>query len=181
MSSNNFAKMLNKLRLAKGWSMQTLKEKSNVSTSMICKIEREEVQPTLDVAGKLAKAFGKTLSEMLHTPQDAKTIFLPKDEQAVWKDGSNFVRRNISPIFERLKIEWLHIEIPAHSSLKKAACSKPLELYLLAIKDNITVKIIQQQFLLTPGDSLYLENPAEHELLNESDSVAEYYIIVRYI
>src|ERR1700719_4409061 len=101
-----FAKSLKKLRQQFELTMQTLADKAAVSKSMISKIERDEVQPTIDVAARLAKALGKTLSEMLHAPQTTNVVFLPRQQQAIWEDAEHIKRRNISPVFEGLKIEW---------------------------------------------------------------------------
>ncbi len=51
-----FAESLKNLRLKKNLSMQELADSAGVSKSMISKIERDTVQPTLDVAARLSKA-----------------------------------------------------------------------------------------------------------------------------
>src|SRR5690348_1290961 len=116
-----FAEKLKKLRTDSGLTMDALATASNVSKSMISKIERDEVQPTIDVASRIAKAFGKTLSEMLHVTQQTQVVFLPKAEQSIWEDAQHIKRRNISPVFEGLKIEWLQVELPPDASLLKCA------------------------------------------------------------
>ncbi len=99
-----FAERLKRLRQERQMSMQALADAAGVSKSMICKIESTEVQPTLDVAGKLAVALGKTLSEMFHSPQTPSVIQLTTEEQAIWIDAQNIKRRNISPILEAQKL-----------------------------------------------------------------------------
>jgi transcriptional regulator with XRE-family HTH domain len=71
-----FAKQLKTLRTQKNWSMQELSDSAGVSKSMICKIENEEVQPTIDVAARLAKALKVTISEMLHSTNEDEVIHL---------------------------------------------------------------------------------------------------------
>src|SRR3989338_5069206 len=109
-----FAKQLNALRLQKGYSMQALAELANVSKSMICKIEQDKVQPTLDVAARLAYALGKTLSEMLHIGEKARVIFIPAGQQPVWHDADKVTRKLLSPAFEGMTVEWLQSTLPPH-------------------------------------------------------------------
>src|SRR5580658_5768955 len=131
-----FAERLKNLRQSAGLSMQALADEAGVSKSMICKIESDEVQPTIDIAGKISKALGKTLSEMLHATQTTQVVHLTKDEQAIWEDAHQIKRRNISPVFEGLTIEWLHVEIPPHKSITKSTqgTGQSLEKYIMVIK-----------------------------------------------
>src|SRR3990167_5202434 len=149
----HFAERLKQLRTELELSMQALADEANVSKSMICKIERDEVQPTIDVASKLAKALGKTLSEMLHATQATQVVFLRKEEQAVWEDAQKLKRRNISPVFEGLKIEWLLVEMPPGMSILKnmptirEACEK----YVLVTKGTLQININQEIYQLKKG------------------------------
>ena len=175
-----FAESVKNLRQQSGFTMQALADKAHVSKSMICKIERDEVQPTIDVASRLAKAFGKTLSEMLHAPQTTQVVFLPQHEQAIWEDADHIKRRNISPVFEGLKIEWLQVELPAGALIRKYKSNKVVEKYLLVTKGSLEIKIDQETFRLKKGDSLYFDASATHEFLNPEKETIEFYIVIKH-
>lgn len=176
-----FAERLKALRTQSSLSMQELADKASVSKSMICKIENGEVQPTLDVAAKLARAFGKTLSEMLHAPQSPKVVHLTKDDQAVWEDASHIKRRNISPVFEGLKLEWLHVTQPAKTTL---ACKTNTvfkgDKYLMVAKGSLEMRINEQTYRLKKGDSIYFDAGCQHDFINTSKEDVEYYIVQRH-
>lgn len=178
---SHFAERLKELRLEADLSMQALADAAKVSKSMICKIERDEVQPTIDVAAKLAHALGKTLSEMLHATQETQVVYLPRTEQAVWQDAQKIVRRNISPVFEGLKIEWLHVSLPAHQILECASFhSKGCEKCILVTKGVLHVAINQKSYAIKKGDSLYFDGTCAHTLMNKGKEVVEYYIIIKH-
>lgn len=179
---DHFSERLKKLRTVSGFSMQDLAEKANVSKSMISKIERNEVQPTLDVAHRLSKALGKTLSEMLHAVQATQVVFLPRAEQAVWEDAQHIKRRNISPVFEGLKIEWLHVELPPGISIIKSLTNTASgeKKYILAIKGILEVRINQKTYRLKKGDSIYFEADSPHEFTNPGKEPVEFYIIIKH-
>jgi transcriptional regulator with XRE-family HTH domain len=177
---SHFAKALSELRQAAGDSMQSLADKAKVSKSMISKIERNEVQPTLDVAGRLAKAFGKTLSEMLHAPKSSNIIFLPKQEQAVWEGVENITRRNISPIFEGLQIEWLQLTFPINATVIKAGMIPAPEKHFLVTKGKLSIEINQQTYQLTPGDSIYFNGCVDHVIKNIASESTEFYLVMHH-
>lgn len=178
-----FAERLKKLRLDSGLTMQALADQANVSKSMICKIEKDEVQPTIDVAGKLAKALGKTLSEMLHATHASQVVFLSKEEQAIWEDAQKIKRRNISPVFEGLKTEWLQVELPPNTNIIKGYTGIPPvggEKYVLVIKGTLEIKINSKIYKMKKGDSIYFDSSYPHEFLNSGKDLAEFYIVIKH-
>ena len=179
---SHFAESLKKLRQEYNMSMQELADKAAISKSMVCKVERDEAQPTLDVAARIATALGKPLSEMLHAPQSTQVVFLPKNEQALWEDASHIKRRNISPIFEGLKIEWLHVELPANTTMPKCTAlnTQGAEKYILMIKGTLEIQISNQIFRLKKGDSIYFNASAPHEVFNRGKEPIEYYIVIKH-
>lgn len=179
---SQFAESLKKLRIEQDLSMQLLAERAGVSKSMISKIERDEVQPTLDVAARLAKALGKTLSELLHTATAAQIAFLPRNEQAVWEDASGIRRRNISPVFEGLKIEWLEVQLPPGASIQKCVSINYVGevKYILVKQGVLKMDVCDQSFILKEGDSLYFDASFFHEFHNETKEVVEFYIVMKH-
>lgn len=178
----HFAEFLKDLRQQQGLSMQALADKAKVSKSMISKIERDEVQPTLDVAARLAKALGKTLSEMLHAAQAQQVVFLPQKQQAIWEDAQHIKRRNISPVFEGLKIEWLQVELPAGTTIQKCVAlnTQGTEKYILVIKGILEITVNAESFQLHPGDSLYFDASCPHEFLNNGKETLVFYTVIRH-
>lgn len=60
---------LKDLRKDMGWSQQDLAEQLGVSRQSIIAIEKEKFDPSLDLAFKIARLFGKPL----------ETLFFPED------------------------------------------------------------------------------------------------------
>ena len=178
----HFAETLKHRRQELSMTMQAVADKAGVSKSMICKIERDEVQPTIDVASRIARALDKTLSEMLHVPQATSVVFLPKGEQAVWEDSNHIKRRNISPVFEGLKLEWLQVELPPHGSVQKCMVMNApgVEKYILVTTGVLEVRVNQAVFILEKGDSIYFDGGCAHEYCNKDNALVEFYLVVKY-
>jgi transcriptional regulator with XRE-family HTH domain len=178
-----FAETLKKLRTELDMSMQALADKAGVSKSMISKIERDDVQPTIDIAARLAKALGKTLSELLHTPQTAQIVFLPRADQAVWEDGAGIKRRNISPVFEGLKTEWLEVTLPPGTSIDKCINTgvKGGAKYVLVKSGILKIIVSAEEYMLKAGDSLYFDSNLAQEYHNESNEIVEYFVVMNHV
>ena len=177
-----FAEKLKKQRTKLGLTMQALADRSQISKSMICKMESGDVQPTIDVAARVARSLEITLSEMLHSPQKAQATLVPKDKQSVWEDKHHIKRRTISPVFEGLQIDWLEIEIPPKGNITKEQNTegKKGEKYILVIQGNLEITIEQQSYRLNEGDSFYFATRTRCIVENPGDIPAKFYAVAHY-
>jgi len=80
---HKLAKRIKDLRKLKGMSQEILAEKANLHPSLIGKMERGEINPTIISLEKIAKAFNISLAELLSFPDDknildADTLLLDK-------------------------------------------------------------------------------------------------------
>lgn len=176
-----FAEQLKLLRTRCGFTMQNLADSAHVSKSTISMIEQGSTRPTIDVAARLASALGKPLSEMLHPPQSQRTILIHHSEQAIWEDAQHIKRRNISPIFSGLKLEWLFVELPAGSLTDILPIYAPgTEKCILVIKGLFELTLGDKKYRLEKGDSIYFEPNSLHTFHNPGDSVSEYYIVTKH-
>lgn len=184
LAMSYFAESLKKMRQDKNLTMQELAEKAHVSKSMISKIERDEVQPTLEIANRIATALEKNLSEMLHPAHTNQVVYLPRGEQAVWEGADQIKRRNISPVFEGLKVEWIQVNLPKAATISKnfpAHCEYPnVEKFFLVTKGCIEIHVNQQIYRLLPGDSLYVNVNSFHEIINCDPSESEFYVVIKH-
>lgn len=66
----HFGNRIRNLREAEGWSQENLAERSGLHRTYISGVERGVRNPTLEIIGKLAKAFGVSPSELLNFEGD---------------------------------------------------------------------------------------------------------------
>lgn len=178
---NQFSEQLKHLRAAKGYSMQQLADIAQVSKSMISKIERDEVQPTLDIATRLARALGKSLSAMLETQTPSLTLKIPHAEQSTWEDPvTRAVRRVLSPPFPDSQLEWLEVTLPAHAQLPLSPLEKGSEKYFLVIDGELNIEVAGQPLSLQAGDSGYLAADHPHRFINSTDQPVRYLLVIKH-
>src|SRR4029077_9567681 len=80
------AQRLKGLRAERGWSLDELAGRSNVSRATLSRLENAEVSPTTSVLGKLCAAYGLTMSQLMHMVEDTFIPLIHRNMQAVWRD-----------------------------------------------------------------------------------------------
>jgi len=180
--SSSFAISLKSLRAVRQLSLQKLAEESRVSKSMISKIERGDVQPSLDIAVRLAEALHSSVSEMLRHDEYARVIKLERKSQSVVSDANlNWERRLLSPMFKGATLEVLHARVGARVNMGAfPRHPKGTEEYVVVLKGELNISIGGARYSLAEGDSLFFEADKTHALENPAGRPAEYLVIIKH-
>ena len=176
----NFSEKIKEIRQEKKISLQELADLSGVSKSMISKIEREEKNPTLQVAAQIAEALGTTLSALLDEPKNQDVAIIKKDDRIIYHDElTGFQRILLSPQFESKGIEFIKNIIPkgAESPIFPPHRNGVKE-YITVSKGELEVLIGDQRFKLETGDSIFLQVNNTHQFKNVGYTECHYYLII---
>ena len=86
----NIGSKITELRKAQNWSQADLADKIQVSCVIVGKYERNDAAPSIDIAKKIADAFGNSLDCLLGEGQNAqynkKTLQIIEDIEALEPD-----------------------------------------------------------------------------------------------
>lgn len=176
----NFSERVTQLRKEKKMSLQELSHISGVSKSMISKIEREEKNPTLQVASQIAEALGSTLSELLSEPQEKETIVIKKEDQIAYYDElSGFQRIMLSPLLDTHGIEFIKNIMPI-------GCKSPhfpphregVKEYIVVAQGCLEIQLGSERYMLSAGDSIYYKAAITHHFINIGNEECRYYLII---
>ncbi|MGW9211920.1 helix-turn-helix domain-containing protein [Embleya sp. NPDC055664] len=97
---------LAELRLERGWSLDELGRRTEVSRSTLSRLERGEISPTAALLGRLCTAYERTMSQLLAEVESEPPQLVRADRQEVWQDrASGFTRRSVSPPHPSLRGE----------------------------------------------------------------------------
>ncbi|WP_431040727.1 helix-turn-helix domain-containing protein [Streptomyces sp. P1-3] len=92
------AARLAELRAERGWSLDELAGRADVSRSTLSRLERAEISPTAALLGRLCAAYERTMSQVLAEVEAEPPQLVRADRQTVWRDeASGFTRRSVSP------------------------------------------------------------------------------------
>ena len=176
--SQCFASKMNQLRRIKGLTLENLSTKANVSKSMISKIERNEVRPTLDIALRLTNALGVMLSDVVQ-PIEEQTLLVRKSEQNKVKDIENDIEyTNLISISSHNPFEVTELSIPSGSNTGNLSKKQSKSSKLLHVIDGkITLLYNQSHYELMAGDTISFNNNFEHEIINTTPNNALIHII----
>lgn len=170
------------LRIDSNLSLEDLSLRSNVSRSMLSKVERGEKSPTLPIIVRIAGGFGMSLSELLGAKPDlADVSVIRASERLYYRDsGTCFERWVLSPAHLDNGLELvLHRIPPGRSMGVLPPYSVPTEKYIVVSEGELTVHVDQRPYVLKAGDSMYFEVKSPYQFTNNDGHLAcVYYMTI---
>ncbi|WP_134686711.1 helix-turn-helix domain-containing protein [Brevibacillus migulae] len=178
----SFGKNVKQARKEKGFTLQELSDRSGVSPSMLSLIEREEKNPTLQVACQIAEALDLTLSRLLGEQERREVIVIRRGERMVYRDEkSGFERHLLSPSFPSKGIEFVLNIVPTGKESGMFPSHKPgVKEYIMVAQGKLRVELGNGHFVvdLEQGDSLYFEADVQHRFINTGQNDCQYYLVI---
>ena len=105
---------LQRLRLARGLTLEDLSRIAGVSKSMLSQIEREKANPTIAITWRLANALGVAIGELLSSAaKEVETIRLLEAHETPTLPGNHagYVLRILGPMELAGKYEWYELTL----------------------------------------------------------------------
>lgn len=174
------ARRLKALRAERGWSLDRLAEQSGVSRASLSRIENAEVSATAGVLGRLAAAYGLTVSHLLRLAEDDFAPLLRAGAQPVWHDPeTGFHRRQVSPPARGLAGEVLDCTLAPAARIAYERPPRPgQEHHLLLREGRLEVTLDGTAHALEPGDCLRYRLYGASAFATPPDSGARYLLFL---
>lgn len=175
----HFGSNVRKIRQEKGLSLKELATLSQVSFSMLSKVERGQKTPTIRVAIQIANALEISLSSLVGEQEGISASILRKEQQSKVADPRTGIEKQyLCPEFQKSGIEYVWLHIPKGASTGKIPVQSPgLKGSVLVCRGGVTLHVGQAQYYLEEGDSIYYQTDGEFELSNDSGEDAACYMI----
>lgn len=175
-----FGTNVKRARTEKKMSLQGLSNLTGVSRSMLSQIEREEKNPTIQVACSIAEGLNLTLSQLLDQQTENETLFIKKEQQQIFRDEvSGFERRLLSPSFPSKGIEFILNIIPINGESGVFPPHKTgVQEYITVAKGCLRASLGPYTYDLHEGDSIYFDANVEHRFQNVGDSECHYFLVI---
>jgi transcriptional regulator with XRE-family HTH domain len=150
------ANRLAQLRAERGWSLDTLAERSGVSRTTLHRLERGETSPTASLLGRLCTAYGRTMSRLIAETEAEAPQHLAQADQPVWTDPeTGLLRRNVSPPAAGLDAELIEATLPAGAVIAYDSPPVPgLEQHIWVLSGTLDLTLDNHLHRLRPGDCL---------------------------
>lgn len=174
------AQRLKELRAERGWSLDELARRSNVSRATLSRLENVEVSPTTNVLGKLCAVYGLTLSRLMHMVESDFVPLIRRSAQSVWTDQTiGFRRRSVSPPTQALIAEVLECELEPNTHITyDQPPGAGLEHHLFLVEGQLEVTIEEQAYELRAGDCLRYQLFGSSAFSTPEGCAARYMLII---
>ncbi|MEO4181973.1 helix-turn-helix domain-containing protein [Acinetobacter pittii] len=177
------AQQVREIRLARGYTLDVLASRCQVSRSAISLIERGEASPTAVVLEKLANGLGVPLTQLFDSPQNTQSPqpMVRRTQQAEWKDPeTGYIRRQVSPPNWKSPFQIVEIEFPAWSRVtyETSANSKVVLQQIWMIEGQIAIQLGENFYALQEGDCLAMQLDQPIIYSNPSSKAARYILVV---
>jgi transcriptional regulator with XRE-family HTH domain len=156
------------LRKKKGWTLEQLSAACGVSRSMLSQIERNQANPTLGVAYRIAQAFGMSLGSLVDVPSATATIDVIRAEDRTYHYRSDqFCRiRTLSPLHLEKDVEFYELLLRPHGSLKSAPHFGGTREFLTVQHGTVRLVSGSDETVLHKGDSAHYPADVAHAIEN---------------
>lgn len=177
------AQQVREIRLARGYTLDILASRCQVSRSAISLIERGEASPTAVVLEKLANGLGVPLTQLFDSPPNTQSPqpMVRRTQQAEWKDPeTGYIRRQVSPPNWKSPFQIVEIEFPAQSRVtyETSTNSKVVLQQIWVIEGQIDIQLGENFYALQEGDCLAMQLDQPIIYSNPSSKAARYILVV---
>jgi len=167
-SGVHFARRLKQLRMARGWSLDVLAKASGVSRSMLSQVERNQANPTLAVAFRIARALGMSLGELAEAPGVTSSLVVIRaaDRTYHYRSDADCKIRTLSPLHLEKDVEFYEVQLQKGGALRSAAHFQGTREFLTVQKGRIRVESAADADELGRGDSVTYRADVPHAIVN---------------
>lgn len=160
------------LRVAQNRTLQDVAEASELSRSMISKIENNKTVPSVAALVKIAKVLGTNISSLLEqdgwlnailtTKQNAEENITTTDKgYSIYPFGSEYHEKKMQPF----------LFVGKKNEVKQHELSHEGEEFIFIIEGQLKMQVGEIEYLLREGDSLYFNSLQRHGIMPVTDEV----------
>jgi len=167
-------------RMEKRLSLKELSDKTGVSRSMLSQIEREEKNPTIQIACQIAEGLNVTLSQLLDQQDEKEIIIIRKVDRQILRDEySGFERHLLSPSFPSKGIEFILNILPTQAETGIFPSHKHgVYEFITVVQGKLQAVLGVETYELDEGDSIYFDANLGHRFVNIGTMDCIYYLVI---
>ncbi|MEU0566939.1 XRE family transcriptional regulator [Nonomuraea sp. NPDC005983] len=150
------AARLAELRTERGWSLDDLARRADISRSTLSRLERAEISPTAALLGRLCAVYERTMSRLLAEVESEPPQVVRAAAQLVWRDeASGFERRSVSPPHAGLRGELVEARLRPGADIAYDTPPVPgLEQHIWVLEGAVEIAANGHTHEVTAGDCL---------------------------
>jgi transcriptional regulator with XRE-family HTH domain len=166
--STQLCGQVRKMRKKNHWTLAQLSAASGVSRSMLSQIERNQANPTLGVAYRIAQAFGLSLNDLVDQPkkQSAIDVILHDDRSNYFRNDVECRIRTLSPLQLEKDVEFYELILHPGKTLRSAPHFEGTREFLTIEQGSVRLTSAGESCELNKGDSAHYAADVPHSIEN---------------
>ena len=172
---------LQKMRLARGLTLEDLSRAAGVSKSMLSQIEREKANPTIAVAWRLANALGVSIGELLATetrqPESIR-VLEAHELPTLPGDHAGYVLRILGPMELAGEFEWYELTLAPNGILASSPHDPGATEHLTLLQGTMDLEVDGEKKKLKAGATARYQADRSHSIRNSGKTEAKALMVV---
>lgn len=172
---------LQRLRLARGLTLEDLSRIAGVSKSMLSQIEREKANPTIAITWRLANALGVQIGELLATAErETETIRVIDAHETPTLPGlhAGYVLRILGPLELASKYEWYELTLSPGGELASQGHDPGAQEHLTLLHGSVEVEVGSDKKKVKLGSTARYPGDQQHIIRNVGKTEAKALLVV---
>ncbi|AXA90765.1 helix-turn-helix domain-containing protein [Massilia sp. YMA4] len=172
---------LQRLRLARGLTLEDLSRIAGVSKSMLSQIEREKANPTIAITWRLANALGVPIGELLSDEQPAvDTIRVLEAHETPTLPGhhAGYVLRILGPMELAGRHEWYELTLAPGGELVSQPHDPGTTEHLTVLHGSMELEVGTQKKKVKLGGTARYPADLPHAIRNPGKAEAKALLVV---
>ena len=172
---------LQRLRLARGLTLEDLSRIAGVSKSMLSQIEREKANPTIAITWRLANALGVQISELLSSDvRPTELIRLVDAHEIPTLPGAHagYSLRILGPMDLAGKYEWYELTLAPGGELASQAHDPGTGEHLTVITGTVELEVGNEKKKVRHGATARYPADQNHVIRNTGKTEAKAVLVV---
>jgi transcriptional regulator with XRE-family HTH domain len=172
---------LQRLRLARGLTLEDLSRIAGVSKSMLSQIEREKANPTIAITWRLANALGVGIGELLTANgRESESIRVLEAHETPTLPGNHagYVLRILGPMELAGKYEWYELSLAPGGELSSQAHDPGTHEHLTVLHGALEVEVGAAKRRVKAGGTARYRADQDHVLRNAGKTEAKALLVV---
>jgi transcriptional regulator with XRE-family HTH domain len=172
---------LQRLRLARGLTLEDLSRIAGVSKSMLSQIEREKANPTIAITWRLANALGVQIGELLSSEVRAVDLIrVVESHEIPTLPGSHagYSLRILGPMDLAGKYEWYELTLQPGGELASQAHDPGTNEHLTVITGTVELEVGAEKRKIKHGATARYPADQTHAIRNAGKAEAKALLVV---
>ncbi|AKU21138.1 helix-turn-helix domain-containing protein [Massilia sp. NR 4-1] len=172
---------LQRLRLARGLTLEDLSRIAGVSKSMLSQIEREKANPTIAITWRLANALGVAIGELLaDVEKNVETIRVLDAHETPTLPGAHagYILRILGPMELAGKYEWYELTLAPGGELASQAHDPGTHEHLTLLHGSMELEVGNAKKKIKLGSTARYPADQQHAIRNLGKTEAKALLVV---